>query len=212
MSTPRTKLRGGTRLSISAIASLALLLTFAWVPSANADDDDVDWNDHYGVTEEDVEEFEELMSQEVTPELLDQTREDLANSGYSYSVDEIDGVETWVFDISDEATIKLPVYDDLDGESGALQPNIGGGMLNDGFGYYITLSPTDQRALASGGTAALGASICGAVPPACIVATGIAAAATTYVSANGICSNNSTLRIETRNVPPWGPETSAQCV
>ncbi|MFS4507619.1 hypothetical protein ACMA46_15440 [Clavibacter sp. Sh2141] len=80
-------------------------------------------------------------------------------------------------------------------------PAVSGSLIGGGYGgqgLYITLNSTDQAAIAAGGGYAVGAAIC-AIPAvgqaACVAVGAVIAAATVYISENGVCGSGRELRI-----------------
>ncbi|SIS23069.1 hypothetical protein [Williamsia sterculiae] len=91
---------------------------------------------------------------------------------------------------------------------GQVQPQFHVGVGN---GIYIYLDRTDQNALIYGGSTALGVVICGTPGVgtlACAGVSGALAAAATYLSSNGFCSNE--LEIHYLGFPD--PFPSVKCV
>ncbi|MDO4929096.1 MAG: hypothetical protein Q3976_08595 [Corynebacterium sp.] len=96
------------------------------------------------------------------------------------------------------------------------QPRATGGRT--GFNrFYIDFTPTEQQYMAQGGIGTTAGVFCAATRSGCIGAGAIAGMASQYVSDNGICSNQRTLRVTFRlqatgipGIPPVVP-TGAQC-
>lgn len=181
-----------------AVAGLALL----GVQPANASSEPStqgEWYEYYGVTEEEAKEFEEIAEDaEITPELIDEARNDLVEGGYSYTVETTDhGDDVWVFDLPEERQVGLPA-DGAAIDPNALEPMLGGGITSNGM--YITFNSVDQAAISTGAAAGLSIALC-ALPgiglPLCIINGVVIAAATVYINAYGVCSgSNGTLRVD----------------
>jgi hypothetical protein len=102
---------------------------------------------------------------------------------------------------------ELEVYEVPDGTTftfarpAAGDPAVSGSLIGGGYGgqgLYISLNSTDQAAIAAGAGYAVGAAIC-AVPAvgqaACVAVGAVIAAATVYISENGVCGSGRELRI-----------------
>lgn len=193
------------------LAAIALL--FVSVQPAQAGSPEVsdqhDWNEYYNVSEQDVAEWEATESIELTPEVIEQARDELLLEGYGYSEQVTEAGWIWVFDLGDGFEMALPAPGTAT-DPGDIESLIGGGITSNGM--YITFNNVDQRALASGAGAALGAAIClipGIGQAACLVSTGIVAAGIVYVNAYGICPNERTLRLDAKFD---GTVTGGRCV
>ncbi|MFC7403547.1 hypothetical protein [Georgenia alba] len=133
---------------------------------------------------------------EVTPEMLEQARQELRTAGYAYRTEG----SYEVYDLGRGTTFALPVADENTANSPAP-------MLDGGFAHgtaYIDMTATDQRALVAAGAAASASAICAAsgqaAPVVCPVAVGVAAAAVVYINEYGICKG--TLRTKVRMEAP----------
>lgn len=161
------------------------------------------------MNQDEAEAWEQAAPEEVTAEHIEQAREELLASGYSYSREATDDGDVLIFDLPEGIQVALPA-EGAEIDPDEMSPMIGGGVS--GSGFYITFNSVDQRALASGSGAALGVAIC-AIPgigwAACAVTSFIIGAGIVYVNAYGVCPNSGTLRIDSTYA---GTVTSTRCV
>lgn len=140
-------------------------------------------------------------STQITPELLEQARQEMINAGISHQNfnDELGKYTQFTFD--DGTVIALPILSfstlsSIGNPARESSPLISGGRESGGF--WIQLSPFEQNNAATYGTFALGAAIC-AIPglgwAACVVVGLILTQTSLAISNNSCASKNRDLRI-----------------